>query len=277
LVALHTAGDGPALFFVPGTGGGVVYLHDLARCLGEYGHPFYGFQALGVDGRSPPLTRMEDIAAANIQALRALQPEGPYHLGGHSFGSWVAFEMARQLRRDGLAVAWVAVLDTGAPWERDFARQGGWDDTRWLLAVADTLGHLYSRPLALDADALAGLPWDAQIDTLTRALEASGIVRPGADTSEIRGFIEVYKAQAQIRYCPEPEAPFRLALFRAEELMADFLDDMPTSLRDDETWGWRRYGEVALAYTPGDHLTMVALPHARELARRLHEALAPAG
>ncbi|MFM8332068.1 MAG: phosphopantetheine-binding protein, partial [Candidatus Methylumidiphilus sp.] len=57
LVALHTAGDGPALFFVPGTGGGVVYLHDLARCLGEYGHPFYGFQALGVDGRSPPLTR----------------------------------------------------------------------------------------------------------------------------------------------------------------------------------------------------------------------------
>ncbi|MFM8332153.1 MAG: hypothetical protein ACKN9T_10730, partial [Candidatus Methylumidiphilus sp.] len=175
----------------------------------------------------------------------------------------------------GQTVALVAVLDTGAPWARDFARQGGWDDTRWLLAVADTLGHLYSRPLALDADALAGLPWDAQVDALTRTLEASGIVRPGADTGEIRGFIEVYKAQAQIRYCPEPDAPFRLALFRAEELMADFLDDMPASLRDDATWGWRRYGEVELAYTPGDHLTMVAAPHVRELARRLHDALAP--
>ena len=77
--------------------------------------PFYGLQPIGLDGKSSPLTRIEDMATHYIEALQRVQPKGPYFLGGWSFGGWVAFEMAQQLQKSGEEVALVAVLDTLAP------------------------------------------------------------------------------------------------------------------------------------------------------------------
>ena len=48
--------------------------------------------------------------------MRALQPEGPYLLGGWSFGGMLAYEMARQLRASGQEVGMLAILDTVLPW-----------------------------------------------------------------------------------------------------------------------------------------------------------------
>jgi len=43
------------------------------------------------------------------------QPEGPYYLGGASFGGLVAFEMAQQLHAMGHQVGLLALLDTPGP------------------------------------------------------------------------------------------------------------------------------------------------------------------
>ena len=64
--------------------------------------PCYGLQARGVEEGQDPHTRIEDMAACYIEAIRSVQPEGPYLLGGWSMGGEIAFEMAQQLhRRDG--------------------------------------------------------------------------------------------------------------------------------------------------------------------------------
>jgi len=55
---------------------------------------------------------LEELAAGHVAALRAAQPEGPYHLAGWSFGGAVAFEMAHQLHRSGAAVAPLVLLWT---------------------------------------------------------------------------------------------------------------------------------------------------------------------
>ena len=47
--------------------------------------------------------------------MRRVQPDGPYQLGGWSFGGLVAYEMAQQLRAAGADVALLALLDTVAP------------------------------------------------------------------------------------------------------------------------------------------------------------------
>ena len=278
LVAMQSKGARPPLFCVPGTGGNVLYFNELARCLATYERPFYAFQARGLDGQTPPLTRIEDIAAQNIQALQEVQACGPYYLGGHSFGSWVAFEMARQLHSAGQEVALLAILDTGVPAERDLSAMGGWDDTRWLVTVAEILGHMYNNPLVLDYNELAPLTWTGQLEVLTRSLETFGIVEPGqttANMSQIRGFVEVYKTQAQIRYHPTPEPRVKIALFRAHEPLAEFLAGMPEAVRNDDTWGWHAYsqGRPRVEYIPGDHLTMMTQPHVQELARRLEAVL----
>jgi thioesterase domain-containing protein len=52
------------------------------------------------------------MAAHYITELQIVQSEGPYYIGGYSFGGMVALEMAFQLRAQGHAVGLVALLDT---------------------------------------------------------------------------------------------------------------------------------------------------------------------
>jgi pimeloyl-ACP methyl ester carboxylesterase len=114
-VAIRRHGSRPPFFGVPFFGvpgnGGALCFHTLARRLGS-DQPFYGFQPQDQDGERTNLLEIEDIAANYVREVRALQPEGPYFLGGHSSGGLVAFEMARQLRSQGRDVALLALFDT---------------------------------------------------------------------------------------------------------------------------------------------------------------------
>lgn len=113
LVPIQPDSSGPAFFCVHGLGGGVVGYVPLARHL--KGQPFYGLQAYGLaDGQTPDPT-IESMAARYLDAVRQMQPHGPYLLGGYSYGGTVAFEMAQQLTHQGERVALLAMLDHPAP------------------------------------------------------------------------------------------------------------------------------------------------------------------
>ena len=114
LVIIQGGGDRPPFFCVPGVGGNVVGFHRLAEHLGA-DQPVYGLQARGLDGIQSPHTRVEEMAAHYVEQIRSVVPEGPYYLGGASFGGRVAFEMARQLDAAGQRVALVALFDAFAP------------------------------------------------------------------------------------------------------------------------------------------------------------------
>lgn len=58
---------------------------------------------------------VEDIAAEYLAMLRRRQPEGPYYLGGYSFGGVAAYEMARRLESQGEKVALLVIFDTMNP------------------------------------------------------------------------------------------------------------------------------------------------------------------
>ncbi len=74
--------------------------------------PLIGLESLGRDGRDVPLTNLQAIAARFVHEMRSLQPEGPYALGGISFGGMVALEIAQQLLASGQRVSLLALLDT---------------------------------------------------------------------------------------------------------------------------------------------------------------------
>jgi thioesterase domain-containing protein len=111
LVAIQASGTKPPFFCVHGIGGTVLRFRDLARFVGR-DQPFYGLQAQGLDGKRPPLTRVDEMAAHYINEILVLQPRGPYYIGGYSLGGMVAIEMAHQLRARGHAVGLVILLDT---------------------------------------------------------------------------------------------------------------------------------------------------------------------
>lgn len=111
LVVIQAGGSNPPFFCVHDVGGGVLGFRDLARRLGPE-QPVYGLQAQGLDGKRPCHRRVEEMAAHYLSEIRSVQPEGPYYLGGLSFGGAVAFEMAQQLRAQGQEVGLVALFDT---------------------------------------------------------------------------------------------------------------------------------------------------------------------
>jgi thioesterase domain-containing protein/acyl carrier protein len=111
LVAIQPNGSRPAFFCVHGAGGNVVFYLDLARHLGP-DQPFYGLQSPGLDGKHAFLTRIEEMAACYVKAVRIRQPKGPYFLGGYCMGGTIALEMAQQLRDEGQEVALLGLMDT---------------------------------------------------------------------------------------------------------------------------------------------------------------------
>ena len=111
LVAIQPGGRKQPFFCVHAVGGNVLEYHDLARHLGP-DQPFYALQSHGLDGKQAPLTSIDEMATLYLKELRAVQPHGPYLIGGRSFGGVVAFEMACQLQSAGEEVKLLALLDT---------------------------------------------------------------------------------------------------------------------------------------------------------------------
>jgi amino acid adenylation domain-containing protein len=111
LVPVQTAGAQPPFFCIHGVGGNVVGFNRLGRHLAP-DYPFYGLQSRGLDGKSPCLTSIEEMASLYISEMRGVQPHGPYFLGGFSFGGLVAYEIAQQLRSAGEEVGLLVLFDT---------------------------------------------------------------------------------------------------------------------------------------------------------------------
>ncbi len=114
LVPLQPRGSKPPFFYVPPAGSTALGGAKFAQYFGT-DQPFYGLQPLGFEKGETPHNRVEDMAAYYIQAIRELQPEGPYYLGGTCFGAHVAFGMGQQLHKQGDTVELLALFDPGLP------------------------------------------------------------------------------------------------------------------------------------------------------------------
>lgn len=221
-------GSRTPFFCVHAIGGAVFSYVELAQSLGLE-QPFYALQARGLDGRGEPFEDLEDMAAEYVRAIRTAQPEGPYRLGGWSFGGAVAFEMTRQLRAEGARVDLLALLDSWSP-------------------------HLSGAAEVSEAEVR---------DIVERDL---GPVARSIAPEQRERLLAVYRAhlRALHRYRPEPwldESVF-VTLFRAKP--APGLPDTPAN-----GWDGLILGDIEVCPTPGDHYSMLAKPQVSVLAERL--------
>lgn len=111
LVAIQASGSRPPFFCFHGDGGNVLIYRKLAQYLGS-DQPFYGLQSQGLDGSSPLLRTVEEMAERYVREIRGVQPRGPYLLGGYCLGGTIAYEVAQQLHTAGEETALLALFDT---------------------------------------------------------------------------------------------------------------------------------------------------------------------
>ncbi|RBQ16068.1 non-ribosomal peptide synthetase [Spongiactinospora rosea] len=110
VIALRSGGDLPPLFCAHPPAGFAWPYGGLAPYL-DPRRPIHGLQApqlSGLDFRPESLRELGRDYAARIAEV---QPRGPYHLLGWSFGGQVAYAVATALRERGQEVAFLGVLD----------------------------------------------------------------------------------------------------------------------------------------------------------------------
>jgi thioesterase domain-containing protein len=110
MLPMHTQGNQPRLFCLHAGTGYSSYYTRLMFHLGS-GYPIYGLQARGLDGVEPLAQSIEEMVVDYLEQIRQVQPAGPYHFIGYSFGGILAHAMAAQLRSQGEKVALDALLD----------------------------------------------------------------------------------------------------------------------------------------------------------------------
>jgi thioesterase domain-containing protein len=108
---------------------------EFSRAL-DLEHPFFQLDVFGLQEERelaglPLYTSVPDLAAGLRQAICAIQPNGPYFLGGLCEGGIIGLEVALQLQQRGQEVALLAELDTPVTgfWRRhptDWLHYGCW-------------------------------------------------------------------------------------------------------------------------------------------------------
>jgi thioesterase domain-containing protein len=204
------------------------------------------------------------MAAHYLRSVESVQPGGPYFLGGHSLGGWVAYEMAQQLARRGRQVALVAIVDTPVPSPAAHRDRGGWSEARWMCELAQRIGQLLNPDLAVSLEALEALDGAAQLEYFRAALVEARLFPEEAGAAQIRNVLEMFKAHAQVRYrIPECPLPVPIALLRTSVEPAGRPGD------GDISWGWGALAPTDVQFVPGEHLTALRAPHVEGLGEVL--------
>src|SRR5262245_6157451 len=109
VIALQARGCRPPLFLVHGIGGEIAHSFRHVAAHFPADQPLYGLEAHRL------FDSIKDMSADYVQAIKAVQPAGPYQIGGYSFGASPALEICQRLRTDGESVRALLVFDHVPP------------------------------------------------------------------------------------------------------------------------------------------------------------------
>ena len=225
----------PPLFCIHPVDGTLFVFRRLLERMGEE-RTIYGLQAKGFVEAGACDPTIERMAERYLQVIRAMQPEGPYHLLGASMGGVVASEIASSLVDAGYEVDLLAMIDS-------------------------TYG--------------AGLLRNEVDELVDQALEIYERMSPGVpDRTKMRAFVlsgshrELLEANAHAtnRY-QGPARVGNICFFAPEQASEDHLR------RVKQQWGRGGGENLRIVRVPGDHLTMMWEPGVHVIAETLREGL----
>ncbi|HET7461434.1 MAG TPA: amino acid adenylation domain-containing protein, partial [Longimicrobium sp.] len=271
LVALQTFGDRPPLFLAHPAGGHVVCYRGLAvQC--AFDQPVYALQPRGVQDGEGPIGAIQEMAAYYVDAVRGLFPDGPYRLGGWSFGGVVAWEMARQLHAAGAGVDLLALFDTAAL-TPDVMRLEFGDPAEVVWhTVAGLAGYAAARRVTVD-EIRAPEPREMAA-RMIRLMDAPRLLDESR-VDDVVALTELRRAnlQAQIDYQVGPY-PGHLTYFCTEGSKS--ADGRYPSL---EYWSALAQGGTTVHHVGGSHGTILHEPYVNTLSAAIlaHGAAAREG
>ena len=217
---------------------------------------------------------IEAMAARYVKELRAVQPSGPYHLGGFCTAALLALEIARQLEAAGEQVGLLAALDyVIKPTPRSFVNPAD------LLAFAGNVPRWVKDDAIVSGSGEVLGRVGSRLRRMSRSLKA---ISDGTATSagDVRDLLGMWRFPAHSvpmltahytafrQYQPRPvAAQVTLFLPRTSPLLG------PWRRKPDGDWSEIAKGGVQTHRVRGSHFTMLIDPFAAELASLLNSSI----
>ncbi|OSN00424.1 non-ribosomal peptide synthetase [Lonsdalea populi] len=220
LVVLQAgSGAGPTLLCIPGAGDNVFAFKELVQTLpGDWA--VLGLQPRGLWDNEVPHTSVEEAAACYQQALSRYPLTETVHLLGHSFGGWVALELAARLEAAGIMPASLVLVDSDAP--EPGTRE--YTDIQALMSLAE-LFEMRGCSLELTEERLASLTLPRRLEVMLERLVARGILPKQTKVSALAGIYRVFSTNIRTAYRPTALPSTAPVLVMAKEASPELLSD----------------------------------------------------
>ncbi|MFD0019956.1 acyltransferase domain-containing protein [Streptomyces sp. NPDC058382] len=224
----------------------------------------YGRLAARLDGSRPVLglDRLDgpdDVpgrAAEFARRIREVRPDGPWVVGGWSYGGLLAQETARLLSAHGEVGALVlldSVLPLPAPPD---AATPAEEARRRFAGFAAFVERTYGEPLRLPYEELARYDDSGQVGLVIKLLEQVVDLPPAVLEHQRTSYLDLRSGE---RHTPR-RYDGRTLLYRASERAPHTVRDARYE-RDDEALGWDAHcADLTVAPLPGHHLSLLDPP-----------------
>ncbi|GAA1510309.1 hypothetical protein GCM10009677_49090 [Sphaerisporangium rubeum] len=260
IITLRPGPSNRSLYLVHPLGGELLGYRELAQASTA------PLRLLGVGWTGePPVfgSTLAEIARTHVEQLRTIEPDGPYRLGGWSFGGVLAFEMAQQLTAAGSTVDFLGLFDANPV-----------IDPITGLPMADTpfLGLLDEVVARLDDPATTGADLAELTSSRTWIQLMGAPIAAGASSAYLRTALETARScmNAAMRYRPERyRGPVHL--FQAAGAGPERQAELAAAI------GELCAGPLTVVPIDGDHWTFIRGQHVTEAAAELDAALERVG
>ena len=256
LVPAQPKGTRPPFFFVAGYQSPDDTLLVLSRFIPHLGldQPVYGFRPRWVEGARDGYSSVEEMAREFIAELRAVQPNGPYFLGGHCVGGVAALEMAQQLIRQGEEVRLLALLDAERP-----------TTIRSILANARLLYRRGRHVASVIAEIIGGK--GRSRTEVIRGLVEHKLKVPHASSTQWSAATRFYELKTMHR-----RLLYRYAAKSYPGRITLLVNEDEYRLGKDMGWHGIPRGGLKIYKLPGDHESVLR-GYSKEFARALRESI----
>ena len=266
--------DVPHLLCVPGAGAGVTDFVSLASLLGD-DVSVHGFQSRGMEGTMVPYATVQAAAGAYLHELASLRAADGVHLVGHSFGGWIAFEMALRLQEAGRRVLSLTLLDSEWPLA-DGRRGREYTRVDALMKLVSLHEQAAGRTLDIRASDFEDRDSAAQLELLHSGLVRVGMMPARLSWEALRGPVRSFEAAIRTRYSPDDKFLGPTTLVLVPE--SDESEDRVGPRFESTTAGWRSVApRLQFVRGGGNHVRLLKPPHIAAIADLLRGCLSRPG
>ena len=268
----HNGSKTPLWLIHPGIGEILVFL-GLVQYFPD--RPIHTLRTRGFNPGEEPFQGLTDVVMTYHRALKKQQPHGPYAIAGYSYGSMLAFEIAKILEASNETVQFLGSFNL-PPHIKDRMRLLDW--TAGLLHIAHFCGIITEQRSEELVNELREHPQPEQVAKLLAESEQQRCAELALTQESLLNWTNVAWSLQKIGWEYEPSGsvshidvfycqPLKIVARTREEYRTTKLNHWADFVR----------GDVKFHEVDGEHYTMIGPDHVPKFQQSLKNALAARG